>query len=98
LNYTSNEFEWDETKSNACFEERGFDFAYASQAFFDARRVIFPDQRHSYGEERFQLLGAIDSRIFVLVYTHRVRGTRIISARKANAREVKQYENSTHED
>ena len=91
-------FEWDEAKSDACFDERGFDFAYAAQAFFDPKRLIRADLRHSYGEERFQLLGAIDSRIFVVIYTPRPQATRIISARKANTREVKQYENGTHED
>jgi uncharacterized DUF497 family protein len=91
-------FEWDEIKSEACFDERGFDFAYAAQAFFDPNRLIRADLRHSYGEERFQLLGAIDSRIFVVVYTPRPQATRIISARKANVREAKHYENGTHED
>lgn len=92
------DFEWDEAKSDACFEERGFDFAYAAQAFFDPDRLIHADLRHSYGEERFQLFGRIDTRIFVVVYTSRPHATRIISARKANAREVKHYENGTHED
>ncbi|GAB6051164.1 hypothetical protein JCM16106_20200 [Hydrogenophilus islandicus] len=32
------EFEWDEAKGDACFTERGFDFAYAAQAFFDSGR------------------------------------------------------------
>ena len=27
-------FEWDEANSDACFRERGFDFAYAARAFF----------------------------------------------------------------
>jgi len=27
------QFEWDEAKSEACFLARGFDFAYAAQAF-----------------------------------------------------------------
>jgi uncharacterized DUF497 family protein len=92
------EFEWDETKSETCFQERGFDFAYAAQAFFDPHRLTRADQRHSYGEERFQLTGRIDSRIFVVVYTPRANATRIISARKANTREVKHYENDTNED
>jgi uncharacterized DUF497 family protein len=91
-------FEWDEIKSDACFGNRGFDFAYAAQAFFDPNRLIRADLRHSYGEERFQLLGEIDSRIFVVVYTPRTQATRIISARKANVREVKHYENGTYED
>lgn len=91
-------FEWDEAKSDACFEERGFDFAFAAQVFFDPDRLIRADLRHSYGEDRFQLLGRIDTRVFVVVYTPRPHRNRIISARKANAREVKHYENGTHED
>lgn len=53
-------FEWDEAKSEACFCERGFDFAYAARAFFDPNRVIQMDARHSYGEERYQLVGMIE--------------------------------------
>jgi len=91
------DFEWDEAKSEACFFERGFDFAYAAQAFFDPHRLNRADLRRSYGEERYQLLGRIDSRIFVVVYTQRSKATRIISARKANNREINQYENSSHQ-
>ncbi len=39
------EFEWDEAKSNACFVERGFDFAYALRTFLDPDRVIRKDAR-----------------------------------------------------
>ncbi|WP_199227425.1 BrnT family toxin [Limnohabitans sp. T6-5] len=60
-------------------------------------RINLADQRHSYGEDRFQLLGRIGSRIFVVVYTPRPQATRIISARKANTREVKEYDNDTTE-
>jgi hypothetical protein len=43
------------------------------------------------------LLGRIGSRIFVVVYTPRPQATRIISARKANTREVKEYDKDTTE-
>ena len=89
-------FEWDEAKSETCFQERGFDFAYAARAFFDPERLIQADTRRSYGEERYQLMGRIEQRLFVLVYTPRHDALRIISARKANQREVKHYENHTH--
>jgi uncharacterized DUF497 family protein len=98
MNYSGNmEFEWDETKSDACFTQRGFDFAYVLRAFLDPDRVIRKDFRWDYGEERYQLLGAIEGRTFFVAYT--IRGTliRIISARKANQREVHDYENSTRE-
>ncbi|NMG16634.1 Ribonuclease toxin, BrnT family [Aromatoleum bremense] len=92
------DFEWDEAKSEACFQERGFDFAYAARAFFDPDRLVQLDTRYSYGEERYQLMGKIEHRLFVVVYTPRNTVMRIISARKANQREVKHYENRTSED
>ena len=92
------DFEWDEAKSEACFQVRGFDFAYAARAFFDPDRLVQADTRHSYGEERFQVMGRIEQRLFVIVYTPRRDAIRIISARKANQREVRDYENRTRED
>jgi len=46
-------FEWDELKSDACFLDRGFGFAFAAHAFFDPNRFIREDTRHSYGEIRY---------------------------------------------
>ncbi len=91
-------FEWDESKSDACFRDRGFDFEYAVSAFADPMRLVRRDIRHSYGEERFQLTGRIEGRLFIVVYTPRARVIRIISARKANQREVKHYENRAQDD
>jgi uncharacterized DUF497 family protein len=99
LNYTyPPNFEWDEDKSNACFRTRGFDFAYAAFAFADPDRIIRQDNRFSYGELRYELIGRIEGRLFVLIYTPRNDVIRIISARKANPREVNRYENRSHED
>ena len=78
------EFEWDQTKSDECFRERGFDFVYALHAFFDPERKVRQDNRWDYGEDRYQLLGAIAGRVFVVVYAVRGDVIRIISARKAN--------------
>ena len=90
-------FEWDEAKSEVCFTKRGFDFAYAARAFFDPSRIVHADTRHSYGEDRYQLTGMIEKRLFVVVYTPRHDAMRIVSARKANQREVKYYEDSTRD-
>ncbi len=91
-------FQWDEEKSNACFQARGFDFAYAASAFADPDRMIRQDSRFSYGEDRYQLIGRIEGRLYVLIYTPRQNGIRIISARKANLREVRHYENRSNDD
>ena len=42
-------------------------------------------------------MGKIEGRLFVVVYTYRANFVRIISARKANHREKRQYENSSNE-
>lgn len=99
MDYTfSMNFHWDEDKSNACFRIRGFDFAYAASAFADPDRIVRQDSRFSYGEDRYQLIGRVEGRLYVLIYTPRLDAIRIISARKANPREVKHYENRSNDD
>jgi uncharacterized DUF497 family protein len=60
--------------------------------------VIQLDDRYSYNEERYQLMGMIERCLFVLVYIPRSNAMRIISARKANQREIRHYEDHTRED
>ncbi len=90
-------FQWDQAKSDACLYERGFDFSYAIKAFFDPRRIIRADERYNYGKDRYQLMSRIGSRLFIVTYAPRHGAIRIISARKANQREVAYYENSTYD-
>ncbi len=90
------EFEWDDAKSDACLAGRGFDFAYAIRAFLDDDRIVGRDLRRDYGEDRYRLLGAIEDRVFVVIYTTRGSAIRIISAPKA--KEVREYEQDTRQD
>lgn len=60
--------------------------------------MVRQDNRFSYGEVRYELIGRIEGRLFVLIYTPRHNEIRIISARKANSREVERHENRSHED
>jgi hypothetical protein len=71
--------------------ERGFGFADSLPAFLDPNRRVVRDVRRDYGEERFRLYGRVARRLFVIAYTRRQTVTRIISARKANARERDRY-------
>jgi uncharacterized DUF497 family protein len=85
------DFEWDEAKSTACFIRRGFDFAYAIGVFHDPYRLIEIDDRFDYGETRYRVLGQIDGREFVVICTPRGSSLRIISARKANEKDIARY-------
>lgn len=55
------------------------------------------DTRHNYGENHCQLFRMIEGRAFVVVYTPRPNATRIISASKANKREVAFNEMGTNQ-
>ena len=52
-------------------------FAYALRAFFDDSRVVSRDRCWDYGEDCYRLLGSIEGRVFVLVYTMRGSAIRI---------------------
>jgi uncharacterized DUF497 family protein len=85
------EFEWDERKSKQVFEERGFDFGFAAEAFLDPQAVHQPDSRIYGGEDRFRLYGHAQGRLLVVVYTKRDERIRIITAWKANSRDVQAH-------
>ena len=91
------EFEWDEAKSKASRAQRGFDFRFASRALCDPCRTVVRDRRAEYGEKRFRLLGRINGRVFVVIYTMQGSAIRIISARKANKREIREYEHNAYQ-
>lgn len=52
---------------------------------------LWLDTRKEYGEIRIIALALIKTRLFYVVFTDRGGHRRIISLRKANAREVKRY-------
>jgi uncharacterized DUF497 family protein len=88
-------FEWDEEKAHRNILKHGISFDQAITAFDDPFALIAPDEKHSSeGEIREWLIGESDDGVLVVVFTRRWRGQicRIISARRANRRERKRYE------
>ena len=60
---------------------------------FDFQTAIFKvDDRFDYAEIRHRALGFLGDRLHALIFVETIDGIRIISFRKANKREVKQYE------
>lgn len=63
---------------------------------FEWETVLYSeDIRHAYPEQRFVAIGYREERLHVLCFTPIKGGIRVISFRKANAREVKRYERET---
>lgn len=84
-------YEWDENKRVSNLEKHGIDFRDAARVF-DSDVICFEDNRQNYGEKRYIALGIIEGRLVVTAYTWRNRNVRILSMRKANARERRLYE------
>jgi uncharacterized protein len=88
-------FEWDQKKSVANRRKHGVSFEEARTAFLDENARVIPDPEHSQDEERFVLLGlSVSLRVLVVCHCYRQDDEviRIISARKADEDEVKQYQ------
>jgi len=84
-------FGWDTRKAAQNVVKHGVPFEYATRVFLDLQRLDTEDTRHDYREERRITMGKIEGRLFVVAYTPRGEVIRLISARKANDREQRQY-------
>jgi uncharacterized DUF497 family protein len=86
------EFEWDAAKAELNLQRHGVRFSVAARVFFDPYRIEVYDGREDYGEDRWTIIGYADPALLYVVYTVRNEETiRLISARKANEQERKQY-------
>jgi uncharacterized DUF497 family protein len=87
------EFDWDDGKYEINLAKHGVDFGDVFVAFEDSLRRITEDRRKDYGEIRYNMLAKIHGRIYHITFTERGLVTWLISARKANKREQRRYEN-----
>lgn len=88
------QYEWDPEKSITNNQKHAILFSEAVTVFEDDYSLTIEDERQE--EQRYVTVG-MDSkgRILVVVYTFREQTIRIISARKATAREESEYEANT---
>jgi uncharacterized protein len=89
------EFAWSATKAAANKRKHHVSFSKAQTVFYDEEALLLTDPDHSDNEDRFILLGlSANLRVLLVVHSYRDQDAtiRIISARKANARERSMYE------
>jgi len=87
------QFEWNPDKANLNLKKHGVSFNEASTVFKDPLSVTFPDPDHSFGEERYVIIGLSSAnRILIVPHTDRADRVRIISAREATRNERRFYE------
>lgn len=94
-------FEWDRAKATTNIKKHGISFEIAARIFADPF-VLIEQDRIEGGEQRWQALGSVDG-LAILLVAHALyeeeeddgqtcEVIRIISARKADPRERRRYE------
>jgi uncharacterized DUF497 family protein len=92
------DFDWDANKARANLKKHEVSFRLATSVFTDPLALTIFDEEHSIDEERWVTLGrAQNGQVLVVVHTsEEVSATelhiRIISARRADPAEVRDYE------
>lgn len=86
--------EFGQNKSEANVAAGRPPFALVAEFDFDTA-LVAEDTREAYGEDRFIALGYVRDRLHVVVYTKRGTALRVISFRKANAREGNRYDEAS---
>ena len=81
---------YDPAKSERNEHELNLPFTLVAQLDWSGA-LIEEDDRKDYGERRYRVLGFIGDRLYAVVFTPRAGKVHVISLRKANKREVKQY-------
>jgi len=88
-------FEWDESKNRTNYRKHAVWFEEAQTVWADSRSIEFFDPEHSEEEDRCLRIGySTGERLLLIVFCERESGgvIRLISARKATAKEAKTYE------
>ncbi|MGB4467030.1 MAG: BrnT family toxin [Azovibrio sp.] len=91
------DFEWDADKEALNLRKHGVQFSLAARVLLDPYRIKVYDGREDYGEDRWATIGYAAPALLYVVHTVRHEETiRLISARKANEQERKQYRQAHH--
>ena len=84
-------FEYDKKKSTMNKSKHGIDFKEAQDLWDDPYSFELPSQ-NSDDEDRFLVLGSINSKNYTAIITYRDTKIRIISVRRSREKETKLYE------
>jgi len=90
-------FEWDSKKNLKNQIKHGVSFEEATLVFYDPRNYEMYDKIHSFIEKRWIVIGLAGFKTLKVCFTERKKIIRIISARKANKNEEKEYFNGYSE-
>ena len=89
------EFEWDPAKDEANLFKHRLRLAFGRRVFEQDERIVVSSHRQIDGEERSKAIGIIDGKLYTAVHVWRDDVVRLISVRRSNAGEQRDYDRHT---
>ena len=86
------EFEFDPAKDEANRFKHGVRLAFGLRVFAHPDHIVVGSHRPIDGEERFKALGMVDGRLYTVVHVWRGEVVRMISVRRSNGSEQRDYD------
>ena len=86
------EFEFDPAKDEANRFKHGLRLSHGKRVFDDPFHRILPSSREQDGENRYKAVGMVDRKLHTAVYTMREYVVRLISVRRSNSSEQRDYD------
>lgn len=85
-------FEFDPAKDAISREKHGLPLSFGERIFDDPLHATSETTRIGDEEERFKAIGLVDGKLFTAVHTWRGQAIRLISVRRSNASEQREYD------
>ncbi|MEZ5742347.1 MAG: BrnT family toxin [Sphingomonadaceae bacterium] len=86
------EFDFDPAKDEANRFKHGLRLMFGAQIFDDPFHQILPSFRKVDGEDRYKAVGIVGARLYTAVYVVREGRIRLISVRRSNMGEQRDYD------
>ena len=88
-------FDYDASKDEANRFKHRLALAFGRRVFDDPAAIITPTIRIGDEEERYKAIGMVDEKLYTVVHVWRDDVVRLISVRRSNARERRDYDSDS---
>lgn len=89
------DIEFDADKDEINRFKHGLPLAFGGRIFDDTDHAILPSFRPVDGEDRYKAVGKVDGKLYTAIYVIRGERFRMISVRRSNAREQRDYDSDS---
>lgn len=85
-------FDFDPAKDEANRRKHGVSLMFGVRVFEDPEMAVIPTIREGDEEERYKAIGVVEGKIYTAVHVWRGTLVRLISVRRSNASEQRNYD------